>query len=91
MRQHAAKHPILDNVAERSAGSEITMIIMQEQRPIIVGDSDLEDRLGLRSDLGPQTEGVENIAGSVCDRRAAPVKIRAEQGRRVLTIDDTDG
>ena len=54
------------------------MVVMQKQRGAVVGDPDLEDGLGLRGDLGPQAERVENAAGTVGDRRAAPVEPLAD-------------
>ena len=66
------------------------MVVMKEQRRIIVGDPDLEDRLGVGSDLRPQPDRVEDLVRAVGDRRAAPVEIIGEQRRGILPIDDRD-
>ena len=51
--QGAAQHPVLDDPAERRVGSELAVIVMQEQRRVVVGDADLADRLGLGGDQRP--------------------------------------
>ena len=66
------------------------MVVVQKERRIVVGDPDLEDRLGRRGDLGPQAESVENPARAEGDRRAAPVETFAEHRLGILAINDRD-
>ena len=64
------------------------MVVMQKQGRAVVGNPDLEDRLRVPVDLGPQTESVENPAGAVGDRRAAPIEALVEHRPRILAIHD---
>ena len=66
------------------------MVVMKEQRGIIVGDPNLADRLGLGRDVWPQPNGIEHLVRTVTDCRAAPVEIVGEQCRGILPIDDRD-
>src|SRR5262249_13540332 len=52
--QSAAEHKVFDDIAERCTGLEFAMVVMQKQRRPIVGDPDLENRLGCCGDLRPQ-------------------------------------
>src|SRR6266478_8090844 len=88
--QSTPKDAVLDDVAERDAGSEFAMVVMKKQRGIIVGDPDLADRLGVGSNFRPQSDCFENLVRTVADRRAAPVKIIGEQRRGILRVDNRD-
>ena len=50
------------------------LVVMQEQRRVVIGDADLADRLGLGGDLRPQTDAVEHQPRAVGDRRGAAVE-----------------
>jgi len=53
---------ILDDVTEWGAGFEFAMVVMQAKLGIIVDHADLEDWLGLGSDVRPDPNGIEDIA-----------------------------
>ncbi len=63
---------------------------MQKQGRIVIGDPDLEDRLGRRGKLRPEPERIEDLARAVSNRRGAPVEGLAEHRRRILAVDDND-
>ena len=44
--QRAAQHAVLDDIAQ-GRGTDVAVVVMQEERRIAVGDADLEDGLGL--------------------------------------------
>ena len=64
--------------------AEIAVVVMQEQRRIVVGDADFADRLGLAGDRRPYADAVEHQLRAIGDRRGAAVEACAEHRRRVL-------
>ena len=93
VEQHAAQDAVLDDIAERhcvvrASRDQLAAVVMQEQRRVVVGDTDFADRLGVRGDVRPQAERIEHQARAVGDRRGAPVKAAIEHRRGVLRIDD---
>ena len=90
-QQGRAQEAVLDDPAHRRAaralGGRLAMIEMQEQRarPAVVagvGDADVEDRLGLVGQIGPDAERREQALAGIGDGGGAAVEAGVGEGLR---------
>ena len=86
-RQGVDQQPVLDHVGERLARFDLARE-GQEGRPhrvakLAVGDDHVEDRLGVRRDGLPDTDGLEQTPRRRDDRRGALVFAAASAQRRI--------
>jgi hypothetical protein len=88
-RQSTPDHPVLDYVAERLA-ADLEVIVADPVRRVALADLDLEDRLGVLTQMAPRPDRVEQVAGAAADRGVPAVEARLGPVLQGLALDQQD-
>ena len=91
VEQGGADMPVLDDEAQGVVAHGL-VVVVQEERRVVVGDADLQDRLGVRRERGPEADAVQHPLGAERDGGDPPVEcgILHRLGRRAVDDDRLD-